>query len=117
VASNVDTFVERRLELRTETGTVAVVASLGKPKEVADDEWTCACVTRFAEEVRSIDIHGGDSMQALQLAMVTLDGQLKHEAKRRGGTLFHFDEPFNSIFEDSGLQPRAAGTHPAPDAT
>jgi len=117
VAINVDIIVERRLELRMESGTVEVVASLTKPKEVAEDEWTCGCVTRFGDEVRTTDIHGGDSMQALQLAMVTLDGQLKHEARCRGGTLFHFDEPFNSVFENSGMQPRPADTHPTPDAT
>jgi len=93
----VDAVVERRLELRMESRTVQVVASLTKPKEVAEDEWTCACVTRLGDEVRTTDIHGGDSMQALQLAVVTLGGQLKHEARWRGGTLFHFDEPFNSL--------------------
>jgi hypothetical protein len=117
VAFNVDTVAERRLELRTGNSTIEVVAALGRPKEVARDEWTCACIAKFADEVRSIEIHGGDSMQALQLAMVTLDAELKHEAKRRGGTLLHFDEPFNSILEDSGMQPRPAGARSKPDAT
>lgn len=116
-AFNVDTIAERLLALRTKSGTTEVIASLGKPKKIESNEWTCACVTKFADEVRSMDIHGGDSMQALQLAMVTLDAQLKHEAQRRGGTLLHFDEPFNSILEDSGMQPRPASTSPAPDAT
>ena len=101
-----ETVVERQLELRTAGGTIEVVASLGIPKEVASDEWTCACITRFGDDVRSIEIHGGDSMQALQLAMVTLDVELMHGAKRRGGTLFRFDEPFSSILEDSGMQPK-----------
>jgi Domain of unknown function (DUF6968) len=117
VAFNVDTVAERTLELRTDHGTIEVFASLGRPQEVGSDEWTCACVTKFADEVRSIEIHGGDSMQALQLAMVTLDVELKHGAKRRDGTLFRFDEPFNSILEDSGMQPRPAGTSPKSDAT
>ncbi len=111
-----DAIAERRLELRIESGTIEVVASLGKPKEVGSDEWTCACVTTFAGEVRTIEIHGGDSMQALQLAMVTLDVELKHEAKRRGGRLMHFDEPFNSILEDSGMQPRSSISR-KPDGT
>jgi hypothetical protein len=80
-----DTVAERQLELRTENGSITVVASLGWPKQVADEEWICACVTTFADEVQSMDIHGGDSMQALQLAMVTLDVQLKTEATSRGG--------------------------------
>jgi hypothetical protein len=111
-----DTVAERQLELRTESGAIAVVASLGMPRKVGSDEWACACITRFADEVRSIEVHGGDSMQALQLAMVTLDGELKHGAKRRGGTLFHFDEPFASILENSGMQPRKSTAHAKPDA-
>jgi hypothetical protein len=113
----VDTVAERTLELRTADGTIEVFASLGRPKRVADEEWTCACTTRFADEVRSVVIHGGDSMQALQLAMVTLDAELKHGAKRRGGTLFRFDEPFDSILEESGMQARSASASSLPGAT
>jgi hypothetical protein len=117
VASSVDAIAERRLELRTATGTVEVVAVLGRPKEVGADEWTCACVTRFGGEERSTEIHGGDSMQALQLAMVTLDVELLHGAKLRGGTLIYFDEPFISVLENSGMQPRSPNAHPTQDAT
>ena len=101
-----DIVAERQLELRTDGGAMVVVESLGLPRKVGIDEWACACITSFADEVRSIDIHGGDSMQALQLAMVTLDAELKHEAERCGGTLVHNDEPFTSILENSGMQPR-----------
>ena len=101
-----DTVAERRFELGTESGVIAVVASLGMPRKVGSDEWVCACITRFADETRSMEIHGGDSMQALQLAMVTLDVELQHGAKFRGGTLLYFDEPFTSILENSGMQPR-----------
>jgi len=112
-----DTVAERRLELTTANGTIEVVASLGVPKEVGTDEWTCACITRFGAEERSIQIHGGDSMQALQLAMVTLDVELKHGARKRGGTLLHFNEPFNSILEDSGMKSKTAGVDSNSDAT
>jgi hypothetical protein len=113
----VDTVAERRLELRTETGTVEVVARLGNPKEVGANEWTCACITKFANDERSVDIHGGDSMQALQLAMATLDVELQHGAKRRGGTLYYFDEPFRSILEDGGMQRRVVSASPSPGDT
>ena len=112
-----DTIAERRLELRTSTGTVEVVVLLGRPKEVGVEEWTCACITRFAREERTIDIHGGDSMQALQLAMVTLDVELQQGAKRHGGTLFYFEEPFVSVLENSGMQPRSPDANPTQDAT
>ena len=111
-----DTIAERQLELRTESGAIAVVASLGMPRKVGSDEWVCACITRFADEVRSVEIHGGDSMQALQLAMVTLDVELRHGAERRGGKLLYFDEPFNTILENSGMQPRTCTANAKPDA-
>jgi hypothetical protein len=98
-------------------GTIEVVARLGTPKEVGPDEWICACITTFADEERSIEIHGGDSMQALQLAMATLDVELQHGAKRRGGTLYYFDQPFITILEDSGMQRRSGCAAPTTDAT
>ena len=112
-----DTVAERRLELRSESGTIEVVARLGSPREFGSDEWVCACITKFANEERSIEIHGGDSMQALQLAMATLDIELQHGAKQRGGTLYYFDEPFVSILEDSGMQRRNGSAHSSPGAT
>jgi hypothetical protein len=56
-------------------------------------------------------------MQALQLAMVTLDVELLHGAKLRGGTLIYFEEPFISVLENSGMQPRSPNAHPSQDAT
>ena len=55
-------------------------------------------------------------MQALQLAMVTLDVELRHGAERRGGKLLYFDEPFNTILENSGMQPRTSTANEKPDA-
>lgn len=117
MALDVDTLAERQLELRSATGTMNVVAALGRPIKVGDEEWTCACVTVFAGETHTHEVHGGDSMQALQLAMVTLDVELFHGAKLRGGTLFRFDELFTSILEDSGMQPRSASARPGAGAT
>jgi hypothetical protein len=59
-------------------------------------------------------IYGGDSMQALQLSIATLDMELRLGAKRRDGVLYHLDETFNSILDDSGLQVKsAAGSAPS----
>lgn len=99
-------IAERRLELRTEGDTIDVVVSLRPPQQVGPEEWTCEYEVKFGDAPMVRAAHGGDSMQALQLAMVSLDVELEVGAKRRGGRLFHLDEPFNSILENSGMQPR-----------
>jgi hypothetical protein len=100
----VDAIVERRLELRTGKGSLEVVASLARPVKVRAEEWKCDWQVRYGDESKSRPALGGDSMQAFQLAMVTLDVELKQGAARRGGKLFHLNEPFNSILENGGMQ-------------
>lgn len=112
-----DAVAFRKLELRTEQGTVEVVAGLGIPKEVGPEEWTCLCVTSFGTEERRIDIHGGDSMQALQLAMATLDVELQYRAKQLTGALYWFDEPFVSILENSSMEHRPRSGYSESGAT
>jgi len=51
-------------------------------------------------------MHGVDSMQALQLAIATLDVELEVGARKYAGTLYHYDEPFTSMLENSGLEVR-----------
>ena len=105
MALAVNNVAERWLELRTETRVIKVIASLARPREVGPEEWTCELTVRFGDAVQSMTIHGVDSLQALQLAMVTLDAELQHGASKHGGKLFHLDEPFNSVLEHSGMQP------------
>src|SRR5262245_38706198 len=112
-----DAIAERRLGLRTPSGNMAEVTGHVSPREVRPDEWTCACRTSSGSEERSRDIHGGDSMQALQLAMATLDGELLRGAERRGGTLYWFDGPFVSVLENSGMNPRDPSAEPQRDAS
>jgi hypothetical protein len=52
-------------------------------------------------------MHGADSMQALQLTISVLDAELERGAKVRSGVLYHFDEPFVSMLENSGLERKA----------
>ena len=112
-----DAIAERRLELRTESGTIEVVVSLGRPQQVGPDEWKCEYTVAFGDAVKSMATHGGDSLQALQLSMVTLDVELEYGAKQRGGRLFHLGEPFNSVLENSGMQPRRVRAEPDQGAT
>jgi hypothetical protein len=105
VTLGVDVIAERRLELRVEGRTIEVVAKIARPEpDVPHDAWKCQYEVRFGADSRTTDVHGGDALQALQLSMVTLNGELTHEAKRRGGVLYHLDEPFTSLLEHSGMQ-------------
>jgi len=105
-----DAIAKRTLELRTATGSIEVVVALGRPEQVAEDEWKCVWEVTYAGDTKSRPAIGGDSMQALQLAMVTLDVELEQGAKRRSGRLFHLDEPFTSVLENSGMQKKPPST-------
>jgi hypothetical protein len=109
----VDVIAERRMELRSSTGSVEVVIKLGRPvPDGSLDSWKCEYEIQFGDTARSMAMHGGDALQALQLSIATLDVELEHGAKRRGGVLWHLDEPFTSVLEHSGLQVRAASGGP-----
>jgi hypothetical protein len=117
IARNVslDAIAERRLELRADDGSIEVVVKLGRPeRDDTLDAWKCPYEVSFGDSRREMAIYGGDSMQALQLSIATLDMELRLGAKRRGGVLYHLDEIFNSILDDSGLQVKsAAGSAPS----
>ena len=109
-----DAIAERRLELRTGDNSTEVVVKLGRPvPDDALDAWKCPYEVWFGDSCREMAIYGSDSMQALQLSIATLDMELRLGANRRGGVLYHLDEPFNSILEGSGLQVKTPAD-PAP---
>jgi len=109
VASNVDAIAERRLELRSEHKTVDVIVKLGRPvRDASRDCWMCEYELRFGDITKNMAMYGIDALQALQLSIATLDVELDHGAKKHGGVLWHLDEPFTSILENSGLQVRAS---------
>jgi hypothetical protein len=101
--NDMDVIAERHLELRTEDRSIAVVVKLGRPESTGED-WCCPYEIWFGDTSRSMAMHGADAMQALQLSIATLDVELEYGAEKRGGRLYHFDEPFTSMLENSGLQ-------------
>jgi hypothetical protein len=109
----VDTIAERRMELRTEGRTIEVVVKLARPEpDASHDSWKCEYEVQFGEDTKTMAMYGGDALQALQLSMVTLDAELKYGAKKRGGVLYHLDEPFTSVLENSGMQIRPLDASP-----
>ena len=104
-----DTIAERKLELRTDQGSMVVTVRLGRPEPDREhDCWRCQYEISFGDAVRTMAMHGIDGLQALQLSIATLDVELHHGAKKYGGVLYHYKELFNSVLESSGLQVRIA---------
>jgi hypothetical protein len=104
-----DTIAERLLEMRLDGVSLEVVVKLGRPEPYeTGDHWKCPYEVWFGDSCKAMAMHGEDAMQALQLSIATLDCELQFMARRRGGVLFHLDEPFNSMLEGSGLQVKSA---------
>ena len=100
-----DVIAERQLELRVAGESVVVSVKLGRPKlDPSGQDWICEYEVWFGGSCRSMAMHGIDAMQALQLSIATLDVELEHGARKRGGALYHYDEPFVSILEGGSLR-------------
>jgi uncharacterized protein DUF6968 len=100
-----DVIAERHLELRVAGESVPVSVKLGRPKLGASGEdWLCEYEVWFGDSCHSMAMHGVDAMQALQLSIATLDVELEHGARKRQGSLYHYDEPFVSILEGGNLR-------------
>ena len=82
-----------------------VTVKIGRPVPGPSGvDWVCPYEVHFGDRCKSMAMHGVDSVQALQLTIATLDVELEYGAKKRGGTLYHYDEPFVSVLEGSGLE-------------
>lgn len=104
-----DVIAERQLELRVDGRSINAIVKIGRPTPgTLEDDWVCPYEILFGNDCKSMAMHGADSVQALQLTISTLDTELQYGARKRGGTLYHFDEPFISMLESSGLEVRKA---------
>jgi hypothetical protein len=100
-----DVIAERMLELRVADATIPVAVRLGRPRQgPAGDAWICEYEICFGVECRSMGMHGIDAMQALQLSLATLDVELAFGARRLGGSLYSYDEPFRSVLDGGNLR-------------
>ncbi len=102
-----EVIADRQLMLRKDGGHVDVTVKIGKPElDASGENWMCRYEIWFGGSCTSMAMHGVDSMQALQLAIATLDVELEVGARKYAGTLYHYDEPFTSMLENSGLEVR-----------
>lgn len=99
-----DVIAERSLVLRVDGRDIPVIVKLGKPQpDNRYNSWMCTCEVGVGDSIRSQATHGADSLQAIQLALASLDDFLKRVVEKHGGELLHEDEPFISLLEASGL--------------
>jgi hypothetical protein len=102
-----DVIAERQLVLRKDDGHLDVTVKIGRPElDSSGQNWKCQYEVWFGGSCKSMAMHGVDSMQALQLTMATLDVELEVGAREHAGTLYHYDELFTSMLENSGLEVR-----------
>ena len=99
-----ETIAERQLVLKSGDNALQVIVRLGAPvRDESGLDWKCPFEIECGSDLRSMAIHGVDSMQALQLTICTLDGELELLARRMKGELCFQDGPFHSILEHGGL--------------
>lgn len=95
---DMDTIAERSLVIDCGDRKLEASVRLGCPVlDASGENWMCPYEVKVENESKSFRIHGIDSMQALVLAMKTLDVEIEVIAKKLGGTPQWLGEPFNSI--------------------
>jgi len=95
-----DIIAERNLIIDCGITKLEASIRLGRPvPDESGDNWMCPYEVRVQDECKSFRMHGIDSMQALVLAMKTLDVELEVKAKKLGGKLQWHGEPFYSVLK------------------
>lgn len=91
-------IAERRLDfVRGNAADIPCFVRVGKPVQVDDDTWVCPYQIEAGERIKTLGMHGIDSMQALVLTMKTLDVEIAHVAKIFGASVQYLEGSHNSI--------------------
>ena len=94
-----EVIAERKLNLvSNDAATVPCLMRVGKPVQVDDDTWICPYQIEAGERIRTLGMHGIDSMQALVLTMKTLDVEIAFVAKIIGASVQYLEGSHNSVF-------------------
>ena len=94
-----EVVAERKLDLvSNDAATVPCLVRVGKPVQVDDDTWICPYQIEAGERIRTLGMHGIDSMQALVLTMKTLDVEISFVAKILGASVQYLEGGHNSVF-------------------
>lgn len=76
------------------------VARIGRPHpDQSEEDWVCPYEIVVAGKRKAFRIYGVDSIQALVLALKTVDVELEVRAKQLGGVLMWLGSPHQSVFD------------------
>jgi hypothetical protein len=91
---------ERKLDLVVDNATnIQCSIKVGKPVQIDEDTWVCPYQIVVGERIRTLGMHGIDSMQALVLTIQTLDVEIAHVAKMCNAYVQYLDGSHNSVFD------------------
>lgn len=94
-----EVVAERKLNLvSNDSATVPCLVRVGKPVQVDDDTWICPYQIEAGDRIRTLGMHGIDSMQALVLTTKTLDVEIEFIAKILGASVQYLGGSHNSVF-------------------
>lgn len=86
------------------SGAVNGSVSIGRPKQAADEgDWQCAYMLDVGGRRSEHTCIGIDSLQALQLALTTSDGELRAKVRELDGELMFLGAPTASLFVGGGF--------------
>jgi len=89
---------ERKLDLIVDNAAnIQCFVRVGKPIQIDDDTWVCPYQIEAGERIRTLGMHGIDSMQALVLTMKTLDVEIAFVAKMCDASVQYLEGSHNSV--------------------
>jgi len=93
-------LAEREIVFRSEDGTeLPCRVRIGSPELRSQRDWVCPYDVSVGNSRKSFGIYGVDSIQALVLALRTVDVEIEVRARKLGMKPTWLGEDFNSVFD------------------
>lgn len=95
-----EVLAKREIVFRSDDGTeLPCTVTIGHPEERSDHDWVCPYEVAVGNDRKSFGIYGVDSIQAVVLALKTLDVEIEARAKELGMKPTWLGEYFSSVFD------------------
>ncbi len=93
-------LAKREIVFRGDDGTeLPCTVTIGRPEERSDRDWVCPYEVSVGNSRKSFGIYGVDSIQALVLALKTLDVEIEVRGKELDMKPTWLGEDFSSVFD------------------